>query len=183
MVPGIIGTKELLELVKSQNLIENLCERELNQPEGAGFDLRAGAVYRLGRGETILGIEKRIGPEVGEPLAKHGVHKEVVLRPGVFYLVETLESLNLPENICALFQPRSTLQRSGITFHSATGNPGYKGKLTFGLYNAGGEDFILELGARFSHAIFYRTGDNVRKYGGQWQGGRVSLEGKSEVQV
>lgn len=183
MMSGIIGTKELLGLVKTNNLVENLCERELSQPEGTGFDLRAGAVYRLGKGDTFLGVDERKGPDVGEPLAKYGSDKQVVLRPRVFYLVETMERLNLPDNICALFQPRSTLQRAGITFHSATGNPGYKGKLTFGLFNAGGEEFILELGARFSHAIFYRTGENVRKYEGQWQGGRVSLGDKAETQI
>ena len=46
----IIGTKRLLELVKDPciRLVEGLCERELANPEGEGFDLRVGEVYYLG---------------------------------------------------------------------------------------------------------------------------------------
>ncbi len=36
----MIGTKELLKLVKKKKLVENLCDRELQNPEGTGFDLR-----------------------------------------------------------------------------------------------------------------------------------------------
>ncbi len=43
----MIGTKELLRLVKECNLVEGLCERELNNPEGAGFDLRVERYFRL----------------------------------------------------------------------------------------------------------------------------------------
>jgi hypothetical protein len=40
----ILGIKELHRLVDEQKLVENLCEREQNNPEGAGFDLRMGEI-------------------------------------------------------------------------------------------------------------------------------------------
>jgi len=47
----ILGPNELLRLVKEENLVEGLSERELANPEGAGFDLRLGKLFRLkGRG-------------------------------------------------------------------------------------------------------------------------------------
>jgi len=51
----MIGTKELLKLVKEKKLVENLSERELENPEGAGFDLRAGEIFRIKEGESFLG--------------------------------------------------------------------------------------------------------------------------------
>ena len=43
----IIGVKKLLELVKEKKLVENLSERELKNPEGAGFDIRIGELYKV----------------------------------------------------------------------------------------------------------------------------------------
>jgi len=43
----ILGVDRLLELVKTEKLVENLSERELTNPEGAGFDLRLGEIYEL----------------------------------------------------------------------------------------------------------------------------------------
>ena len=54
----ILGIKTLHQLVKDNNLVENLCDREKNSPEGAGFDLRLSEIYEL-EGDGFLGIEER----------------------------------------------------------------------------------------------------------------------------
>jgi hypothetical protein len=41
----VLGIKKLLKLVKEKKLVENLSERELKNPEGAGFDLRVGEIF------------------------------------------------------------------------------------------------------------------------------------------
>ena len=33
-----LGVDELLKLVHEKKLVENLCDRELNDPEGTGFE-------------------------------------------------------------------------------------------------------------------------------------------------
>ncbi len=43
----ILGVSEILRLVREKKLVENLSERELTNPEGAGFDFRIGALYRV----------------------------------------------------------------------------------------------------------------------------------------
>lgn len=43
----IIGPEQLLKLVKKIKLVDGLSQRELTNPEGAGFDLRLGEVYRI----------------------------------------------------------------------------------------------------------------------------------------
>ena len=178
----MIGTKELLKLVNEAQLVENLCEREINNPEGAGFDLRVGEVFVIEGGEAFLGETERHTPRAGL-IAKYGEKKEIVLKPGDYVLVKTMEKINLPKDVAAIFRPRSTLQRSGIGLFTATASPGYSGELSFGMANLGKNDFRLELGARIVHVIFFKTTDNISEYRGQWQGGRVSTQGLNETQV
>ena len=195
----MIGTKKLLEMVNNPEirLVKGLCERELTNPEGEGFDLRVGEVYRflrLPREELsgFLGIKKRSTPEV-EPIGAYNPTKDkqqiVTLKPGDYRLIRTIESINLPNTekggVSALFTPRTTLQRSGIQFISSNASPGYSGHLTFGLKNIGSANFYLELGARALTALFFETTPNESSYRGQWseEGGKVSTQGQSEKQV
>ena len=55
----ILGVKELLKLVKEKKIVENLSERELKNPEGAGFDLRMGKIYEIS-GDGFLGIDEGV---------------------------------------------------------------------------------------------------------------------------
>ena len=178
----MIGTNELLKLIKEKKLIENLSERELTNPEGAGFDLRVGEVFKIKEGDAFLGETERFTPDV-ESVAQYDNKKEIVLNPGDFVLVKTMEKVNLPKDVAAIFRPRSTLQRSGIGLFTATANPGYSGELTFGMCNLGKNNFRLEMGARIAHILFFRTSENFSAYRGQWQGGRVSTKGEKETQV
>ena len=42
-----LGVDKLLKLVREKKLVEDLCERELKNPEGCGFDLRLGKVWKI----------------------------------------------------------------------------------------------------------------------------------------
>lgn len=178
----MIGPKKLLELVKTQNLVEGLAERELKNPEGAGFDLRLGEVYEI-YGRSFLGIEERETPRV-RLLASYNPQKKqsFVFAPGKFYLVSTIEKVNLPLDIAATFIPRTTTFRSGLFIRTGIAQPGYSGKLTFGLKNEGPVEVEIELGARFVFATFHYVEGGGEKYRGQWQGGRVTTE-KREKQI
>jgi len=178
----MIGPKKLLKLAKEKKLVENLAERELTNPEGAGFDLRLGEVYKI-KGKAFLGIEERQTPKI-ELLAKYQPKKKqsFIFQPNEYYLVTTIEKVNLPLNIAALFVPRTTTFRSGLFLRAGIAQPGYSGKLTFGLKNEGPVPVEIELGARFVFAVFYWVDGGGERYRGQWQGGRVTTE-KKEVQI
>jgi len=182
----IIGTKRLLELVAECDLVEGLCERELTEPEGEGFDLRVGSVYVLDEGVGFLGVRERSTPTT-KMIVRYDSSREVQpiysLNPGDYILVKTIESLNLPRDVSAVFTPRTTLFRSGVELITSNTSPGYSGGLTFGMKNIGYREFQLELGARIATAIFHETSENVSGYRGQWGGGRISTEGQSEEQV
>ena len=176
----ILGIKKLLELVKKEKLVENLSERELKNPEGAGFDIRIGELYEV-MGKGFLGVEERETPKI-KLVVEYDKNKprKVYLRPKTYYLMKTVEKLNLPENLLALFTPRSTLYRSGVYIFGGQTAPGYRGELTTGIYNFRAVPFELEMGARVLHLMFFEVKGKSNLYRGQWQDGRVSTKKKEK---
>ncbi|NTU73160.1 hypothetical protein HGB07_03235 [Candidatus Roizmanbacteria bacterium] len=176
----ILGPAKLLELVNKEQLVEGLSERELTNPEGAGFDLRLGEVYEIS-GSAFLGVEERKTPEIKLVVQyEEGKNNSITLKPGDFYLVSTIEKVNTPLDITINFKPRSTTFRSGLFLRTGNVAPGYKGKLSFGLKNEGPIPVTIELGARFVHAQFEWVDGGGSQYRGQWQGGRVTTEQKEK---
>lgn len=181
----ILGIKKLHELVKEQKLVENLCEREMNNPEGSGFDLRLGEVYEL-TGDGFLGVEERQTPEA-KSLVKYNPEKIddsnfFIFEPGKYYLIKTIEKVNLPTTLSGIIFPRTTMFRSGLGLFNGIVQPGYAGELTFGVCNLGQSLIKISLGARIVHITFQEVLGEGNQYRGQWQGGRVATGGK-EVQV
>ena len=176
----ILGPKKLLQLVKTKKLVEGLSERELTSPEGAGFDLRLGEVYKIS-GKAFLGETHRQTADI-TLVKKYPKNKSIKLKPGDFFLVKTIEKINLPVNLSAVILPRTTTFRSGLFLRTGPVQPGYQGELTFGLKNEGPITVEIEMGARFAHVIFHEIKGAGSKYRGQWQGGRVSAT-KIEKQV
>jgi len=179
----ILGPKQLLKLVKEKKLVENLSQRELSNPEGAGFDLRLGEVHEIVGGKAFLGEFERETPTVKSKIKyRKSKRQSITIKPGEYYLISTIESVNTPQNITINFKPRTTTFRSGLVMRTGNVAPGYCGKLTFGLKNEGPVPVVLEMGCRIVHAQFYEVKGGGNLYKGQWQGGRVTTE-KREKQV
>lgn len=181
-------------------LIENLCARDLKNPEGIDIDLRLGSVERIVGGSLLSADEtggKRYSPktEVVGDLNIDG-HKRITIKPGEYYLVKTVEVINCPGEkvkyasdqqerfVIPDIRPRVSLQLGGVSLHCSTTNPGYSGPLKFGMANLGPSDFEIELGAR-AFKIYWHTvdGEISRSYEGQHQGERTTSQGSSEKQV
>ena len=178
----VLGIEKLHALVKKQNLVEGLSERELKEPEGAGFDLRIGELYEIS-GQGFLGEIERETPDMKLiDSYVQGETKKLVLKPNIYYLLKTIESVNMPDDLLAIMTPRSTLFRSGVYVFGGQVPPGYKGGLSMGIYNFRNEDFQLELGSRIVHIMFFQVQGKGNVYRGQWQGGRVTTE-KRETQI
>jgi deoxycytidine triphosphate deaminase len=177
-----LGPQLLLKLVKDQKLVENLSERELTNPEGAGFDLRLGIVHKIS-GEAYLGIEERKSADakIIQEYSKDNP-KSITIKSKDQYLVTTIEKVNLPVDLTANFWLRRTLFRSGLILSGGNIAPGYSGTLSFTLFNSGAVPITIELGARIIHILFFRVEGEGSSYRGQWQGGRI-VTSKKEKQV
>jgi len=181
----LLGIKELHKLVKKKKLVEGLCERELNSPEGAGFDLQLDEVYEI-EGDGFLGVEERQTP-TSKLIAKNNPDKNekensFVFEPGKYYLVKTKEKVNLPINLSGIIFPRTTLFRSGLALFNGIVQSGYSGELTFGICNLGKSNITVSFGARVVHITFHEVFGEGNQYKGQWQGGRVTAD-KKETQI
>lgn len=178
----ILGVDELLKLVSEKKLVEGLSERELNNPEGCGFDLRLGKVWKI-NGETFLGIDERKSVEAKLVMEYDEKESRIFeLKPGQQVLVTIVEKINLPKNLTANFWPRSTLYRGGIILSGGNVAPGYCGEISFTLFNSSTCTAKIEMGARIAHILFYEIKGKTNSYRGQWQGGRVVTE-KKEKQI
>lgn len=178
----VLGVDKLLELVKKDKLVEGLCERELTNPEGCGFDLCLGKLHKIS-GKGFMGLTERDSADsalIAEYDTK--MKKSVIIKPGEGYLATIIEKVNMPDNLTALMTLRSTFYRSGIIMQGGNIPPGYFGELSFFLFNAGPCEFEVELGARITHIVFWEVEGKTNLYRGQWKGGRVSSK-KKEKQV
>jgi deoxycytidine triphosphate deaminase len=164
----VIGYDDILKLIGQKKLIENVDENNI-QP--SGVDLRVKAVYRLKNG-GYLGVKDRRTPDI-EVVDKE-VGKKVVLNPNEFVLVETMEKVNMPNDISATVLPRSSLFRCGASLHTAVVDPGYIGTLTFGMKNLSEFPFEIEIGSKIGQIVFEEVKGNTKLYNGKYQGGKVT---------
>ncbi|MBI2019437.1 dCTP deaminase [Candidatus Daviesbacteria bacterium] len=187
---SVLGLNEIHKRIKRSKLIENLGSRDLKNPEGVGIDLRLGSVYKITKGgafieadgEVQLGKRKGVETKVIAEYAEGKVQKEIVIKPGEYYLVQTVESLNTPSDLMPIVHVRTSLFRAGLLLLNSKTDPGYCGKLTMGLTNLSPFPVKLQIGARVCNIIFHKIEGKTVAYRGQHQGGRVSPK-KEERQV
>lgn len=174
----VIGIDEIIKRVKKNRLIENLGDRELENPEGVGLDLRLGAVYKITAGgafiEANLGKRKGVTTEIIAEYKKGGRQAKVVIKPGEYLLVSTIEKINTPKDLMPVIFPRTSLFRSGLLLLNSKTDPGYQGTLTMGLKNLSDFEVTLEMGARICNIVFFEIKGEIVSYRGQHQGGRIS---------
>ncbi len=177
-----MGTDRINRLIKEQGLVEDISERELNNPESVVIDLRLNKLYRL-EGKAFLGVAERETPKA-EAVARYDPNwrSSYVIKPGEYLIAETIEKVNIPKDIFVVLKPRTTLHRMGIMLRGSIIDPGYSGILHPALFNAGSVEVEIEMGARFCQLFFMAVEGNSTLYRGQWQGGRVTTE-KREEQV
>lgn len=186
----VLGIDRIMQLVKDRNLIENLGQRELDNPEGVGVDLRVGEIHKITEGGAYIevdgqaGLGKRKGVKT-EILAKFNpdseIQQEISIKAGEYYLVATVERVNTPNNLMPLVYPRSTLFRSGCLLLNTKTDPGYSGTLTMGLINLSKFPLKLQMGARICNMVFLNIEGETVEYRGQHQGGRISFEEEQQV--
>ncbi len=156
-----LGHDEILKRIKKEDLIEGYLPESV---QGAGVDLRVDKVLEP-KGKAKLKISERWLPEVLET--------GFVLEPGRYYLMVTMEKVNMPEDLVAFMFNRSSLFRCGASLRTAVIDPGYHGELTVGVKNESGCEIELERGARVLQLVFAVVKGGSKKYDGRYQGGKV----------
>jgi dCTP deaminase len=98
-----------------------------------------------------------------------------ILHPGEFVLGSTVEHIELPEDLVARLEGKSSLGRIGLVIHSTAGfvDPGWKGHLTLELSNLARLPITLYYGMKIGQISFLQlTTPSERLYGSESLGSK-----------
>jgi dCTP deaminase len=147
----------------------------------SSIDLHLDRSFRVFRSNRYAYIDVRAPqPDLTELLTVSD-DEPFVLHPGEFVLGQTVEWVELPDNIVARLEGKSSLGRLGLLIHSTAGyvDPGWKGKLTLELSNVATLPIALYCGMRIGQISFLAMSSPVtRPYGSKGLGSRY--QGQTE---
>lgn len=153
----ILSDRDILARLETGDLVvEPLDDLDL-QVQPASIDLRLGREFLEFRRTNIPCIHPNSEQEVDEYVEETvvGDDEEFILHPGDFVLGTTHERVEIPPDLLAHVQGRSSLGRLAIVIHATAGvvDPGYKGQITLELSNLGTAPVALTPGMRISQLI------------------------------
>jgi dCTP deaminase len=147
----------------------------------SSVDLHLDRSFRVFRNNRYAFIDVRSPqPDLTE-LLNVADEEPFVLHPGEFVLGQTVEWVELPNDLVARLEGKSSLGRLGLLIHSTAGyvDPGWKGKLTLELSNVAKLPIALYFGMKIGQISFFEMSSPVdRPYGSSGLGSKY--QGQSE---
>ncbi|HOA41154.1 MAG TPA: dCTP deaminase [Halanaerobiales bacterium] len=103
--------------------------------------------------------------------------EELIIPPHSFLLATTMEYLELPNDITAFVEGRSSIGRMGLFIQNAGWvDPGFKGQITLELYNANSLPIRLATGRRICQLVLARMDQKALKpYQGKYMNQRDAV--------
>jgi dCTP deaminase len=149
--------------------VDPIDDRDL-QIQPASIDLRLGREFVVYKLPHVACIDTR------EDAAEQGYTETVeidedepfILHPGEFVLGSTYEWVNIPDDLVARVEGRSSIGRLAVVVHATAGfiDPGFEGRITLELSNLGRVAVQLYPGMRISQLVFHEmTSPAERPYG------------------
>ena len=166
------------ELDAGRIVIEPLQESDI-QPASVDIHLDKAVLVFRNSTEPYIDVRKDLS-DLTERL-EIDAEKPFILHPGEFVLGSTVERIELPTDIVARLEGKSSLGRIGLVIHSTAGyiDPGWKGQLTLELTNVARLPITLYYGMRIGQISFQRMTTEVdRPYGSSELGSRY--QGQSD---
>src|SRR4051794_32935075 len=103
----------------------------------ASVDLRLGGSFRVFHNFRVEAIDLADPPRNLTELIEIGPDEPFVIHPGEFVLGSTEEHVELPDDVVARIEGKSSLGRLGLIVHATAGfvDPGFRGTLTLEITN------------------------------------------------
>ncbi len=163
----ILSDKTLFKMLEEKTLVVEPIEKEQIQP--ASIDIRLGNTFSIVEDTStgIINLENKIN-------YKTITSDSYILLPNQFVLATTMEYFELPDDLTAFVEGRSSLGRMGLFIQNAGWvDPGFKGEITLELYNANRCAIELKAGRRVGQLVFAKMDDTaINPYNGKYQGQR-----------
>jgi dCTP deaminase len=122
----------------------------------ASIDLRLGSSFRVFHNHRIGAIDLADPPRNLTEHVEIGEEESFVIHPGEFVLGRTQEHVELPDDIVARIEGKSSLGRLGLIVHATAGfvDPGFTGTLTLEITNLTRVPIILWPGKPIAQLSF-----------------------------
>jgi dCTP deaminase len=135
MVTSVLSDGTIRRLVAEGRIKLEPWDPALVQP--ASVDLRLGASFRVFHNHRVSAIDLAAPPENLTELVELGDDEPFVIHPQEFCLGRTLERVELPNDVVARIEGKSSLGRLGLIVHATAGfvDPGFTGTLTLEITN------------------------------------------------
>lgn len=113
----------------------------------------------------------RLGESIRYRIVEFTEAQPYILMPGEFVLGATREKVQIPTNMCAFVNGRSSIGRIGLTVQNAGFvDPGFEGTITLELVNESRHPIGLIPGYRVAQLVLLEVKDNETPYTGKYQG-------------
>jgi dUTP pyrophosphatase len=168
---AVLSREEILRLVRqSPPLVSDWLDlTQQVQPNGFDLTVRDIAKPRSAGRITVDNSQRQVSEL--EPVAFDN-QGFIELSSGS-YVITYNEVINLPRNVMALGEPRSSLLRCGVTVHLAVWDAGYSGRSQSLLVVFNSLGFRLQKNARVAQLVFLRLTAETEGYRGAYQGENV----------
>ena len=161
----ILSDKTILKMLRDGTLKMEPLTQEQIQP--ASVDIRLGNTFSIvdDTPSGVITLENEIK-------YKTITTDTFLIMPGQFVLATTMEYIELPDNLTAFVEGRSSLGRMGLFIQNAGWvDPGFKGEITLELYNANKCAIELKAGRRVGQLVFAAMDEDApNPYDGKYQG-------------
>ena len=163
----ILSDKTIQKMLTDKSLVITPIEKEQIQP--ASVDVRLGNTFSIVE-DSSTGVIT-LGSKIQYKTIQTDTY---VLLPGQFVLATTMEYFELPDDLTAFVEGRSSLGRMGLFIQNAGWvDPGFKGEITLELFNANRCAIELKSGRRVGQLVFAKMDAAAEKpYNGKYQGQR-----------
>lgn len=176
---SVLSDRDIRAAIEAGQIVVRPYEPRDLQP--SSVDLHLDRRFRVFHNNRYAFIDVRAPqPDLTE-LVTVDDEQPFILHPGEFVLGQTLEWVELPVDLVARLEGRSSLGRIGLLIHSTAGyvDPGWKGNLTLELSNVANLPIALYFGMKIGQITFEKMSSPVdRPYGTPELGSKY--QGQSE---
>lgn len=153
----ILSDKTIKEYINEEKIkIEPILDEEQIQP--SSVDIRLGNTFKTFKKTDKIYIDTKNNTNIEEYMQTYKIkdNKPFIIHPNEFALATTLEHIELPSDIVARVEGRSSIGRLGVTVHVTAGyiDPAFKGKITLEISNIGTLPVALYPKQRVGQIVF-----------------------------
>jgi dCTP deaminase len=142
-----------------------------SQVEPASYDVRLGSDFLVFERDETPFIDMHSPVDITKPVSvREGGH--FMMHPGEFALGRTVETVNIPNDLVARIEGKSSVGRLGLMIHITAGyiDPGFRGPITLELYCVHPLPVMIYPGDKIAQLSFHEMSSTPSQaYNGRYQ--------------